>query len=245
MATLVTPGGEDAPARLPPKQREPDAHLVTVRQKCLARIRADREAKHRSRRTQTPHNRAQALLDDVLGRRKRVRDEDYGGDEFTKKLREAVPPDLDPYEPDFHLTPEDEAALMEELEREIRAWDKEIEAEEAIEALTAEAAGLAFEAEELRDAADGVTVPCPCCSDGRLGRRGADLAIACDKCDLALPDQRDGLSLDDVSTSLAATFRAHTQAGCPRSPAFRVDDRTGYPLLCATCDACGYFDLVC
>ena len=84
--------------------------------------------------TQTPHNRAQALLDDVLGRRKRVRDEDYGGDEFTKKLREAVPPELDPYEPDFHLTPEDEAALMEELEREIRAWDKEIEAEEAIEA---------------------------------------------------------------------------------------------------------------
>ena len=67
MATLVTPGGEDAPARLPPKKREPDAHLVTVRQKCLARIRANREAKHRSRRTQTPHNRAQALLDDVLG----------------------------------------------------------------------------------------------------------------------------------------------------------------------------------
>ena len=134
MATLVTPGGEDAPARLPPKKREPDAHLVTVRQKCLARIRADREAKHRAKRTQTPHNRAQALLDDVLGRRKRVRDEDYGGDEFTKKLREAVPPELDPYEPDFHLTPEDEAALMEELENEIRAWDKEIEAEEAIEA---------------------------------------------------------------------------------------------------------------
>ena len=134
MATLVTPGGEDAPARLPPKKREPDAHLVTVRQKCLARIRADREAKHRSRRTQTPQHRAQALLDDVLGRRKRVRDEDYGGDGFTKKLREAVPPHLDPYEPDFHLTPEDEAALMEELEREIRAWDKEIEAEEAIEA---------------------------------------------------------------------------------------------------------------
>ena len=112
MATLVTPGGEDAPARLPPKKREPDAHLVTVRQKCLARIRADREAKHRSRRTQTPHNRAQALLDDVLGRRKRVRDEDYGGDEFTKKLREAVPSHLDPYEPDFQLTPEDEAALI-------------------------------------------------------------------------------------------------------------------------------------
>jgi hypothetical protein len=113
------------------------------------------------------------------------------------------------------------------------------------QALTAEAAGLAFEAEELRDAFEGPTVPCPCCEGGRLGRRGADLAIACDKCDLALPDQRDGLSLDDVSASLAATFRAHTQAGCPRSPTFRVDDRTGYPLLCATCDACGYFDLVC
>ena len=113
------------------------------------------------------------------------------------------------------------------------------------QALTAEAAGLAFEAEELRDAFEGPTVPCPCCEQGRLGRRGADLAIACDKCDLALPDQRDGLSLDDVSASLAATFRAHTQAGCPRSPVFRVDDRTGYPLLCATCDACGYFDLVC
>ena len=29
MATLVTPGGEDAPARLPPKKREPDApHTV-------------------------------------------------------------------------------------------------------------------------------------------------------------------------------------------------------------------------
>ena len=113
------------------------------------------------------------------------------------------------------------------------------------QALTAEAAGLAFEAEELRDAFEGPSVSCPCCSDGRLARRGADLAIACDKCDLALPDQRDGLSLDDVSASLAATFRAHTQAGCPRSPVFRVDDRTGYPLLCATCDACGYFDLVC
>ena len=89
---------------------------------------------------------------------------------------------------------------------------------DSTQALTAEAAGLAFEAEELRDAFEGPTVPCPCCEGGRLGRRGADLAIACDKCDLALPDQRDGLSLDDVSASLAATFRAHTQAGCPRSP---------------------------
>ena len=114
---------------------------------------------------------------------------------------------------------------MEELENEIRACGiKKLEAEEAIEALTAEAAGLAFEAEELRDAFEGPTVPCPCCEQGRLGRRGADLAIACDKCDLALPDQRDGLSLDDVSASLAATVRAHTQAGCPRRR-FRVDDR--------------------
>ena len=177
-----------------------------------------------------------------------------------------MPPELDPYEPDFHLTPEDEAALMEELENGRSApgikrsrprrpskhepvWKSTSElgsrrwAETSTpssrrghgdnvasmawgarkistQALTAEAAGLAFEAEELRDAFEGPTVPCPCCEGGRLGRRGADLAIACDKCDLALPDQRDGLSLDDVSASLAATFRAHTQAGCPRSPAF-------------------------
>ena len=48
-------------------------------------------------------------------------------------MREAVPPELDPYEPDFQLTPEDEAALMEELAGD-SDWDKEIDVEEAIEA---------------------------------------------------------------------------------------------------------------
>ena len=28
-----------------------------------------------------------------------------------RETAETVPPELDPYEPDFHLTPEDEAAL--------------------------------------------------------------------------------------------------------------------------------------
>lgn len=250
MATLVTPGGaDDAPARLPPKQRDADAALVTIRQRCLARIKSDRDAKRQARRTSAtpdPRGRARALLDDVLKTlpKKRARDDD-GADAVAKRPRDAPParggPDLD----EWTMTPEDEAGLMRELEDELRAWDREVEDEEAILALTAEAAGLAFDADARRDAFEGPTVPCPCCATGRLGRRGADLAIACNACDLELPDQRDGLSLGDVSACLASTFWAHVRGGCPRSPVFRVDDRTGVPLLCATCDACGYFDLVC
>ena len=87
--------------------------------------------------------------------------------------------------------------------------------------------GLAFEGEE-RGTPSKVR-PCPVLVVKGGSAGAARICHRGDRRDLALPDQRDGLSLDDVSASLAATFRAHTQAGA-RAHRLPVDDGRA-PLL--------------
>ena len=111
----------------------------------------------------------------------------------------------------------------------------------AMEALAAEAAGLAFDEDEALGADD--TVLCPVCSRGYL-LQGRALEITCASCDLCLPDQLDGLGLGHLRDLLARTFEAHADRGCDKRPAFVVDRELGVALLRCDCAACGFRHVV-
>ena len=71
MATLVTPGGEDAPARLPPKKREPDAQALTA-------AKAEEQAKEK--RVEA------AQIRDLVKGQRCVVNQPYGGCLWHQKL---------------------------------------------------------------------------------------------------------------------------------------------------------------
>ena len=152
-----------------------------------------------------------------------------------------------------------------------------------MEALSVEAAGLAFEEDEALG--EDARVLCPVCGEGFLGRgdmheircvyrrgigrrafggkhyrsrspKGANALArrasrarhmcprAGDHCGLDLPDQLDGLSLDDVRARLAGVFDAHRATGCGAQPRFSVDQVGGVSMLSCRCAACGYYEIV-
>ena len=211
--------------------------------------------------------RARAILDDVLSTRSKRRrsacasddDDDDGGGGGGGGARGALGDRAsstsaagDPAlgeggdgAGDEALSAQEEAALVSELQEEIRAYEQEqadrFAHEVAMEALAAEAAGLAFDEDEALGEDD--TVLCPVCSGGYLGQ-SPTLEIYCAHCDLSLPDQLDGLGLGHLRDLLAATFEAHAARGCEARPAFAVDRQLGIAILRCTCRACAFQHVV-
>ncbi|KAK7238921.1 hypothetical protein SO694_00026141 [Aureococcus anophagefferens] len=239
-------------ARVAPKKRSSNS-LDGIRKQCLERIKRDREAAQAARRS-TParaaseascRERARTILDDVLSSRGKRRRSDSGDGEPAAD--EPGPPArlFDGGDDDDALSAEEEAALVRELLEEIQAYEAARADEHALdlamEALAAEAAGLAFDEDEALGADD--TVLCPVCSRGYL-LQGRALEIACASCDLCLPDQLDGLGLGHLRDLLGRTFEAHADRGCDKRPAFAVDRELGVALLRCDCAACGFRHVV-
>ena len=207
--------------------------------------------------------RARAILDDVLSSfptKRRRSDTSDGVSERsgateggvsptvprTSFFSEASPEAFPEEDADaLSLSADEELTLVRELEDEIRAYELE-QAETfahdlAMEALSVEAAGLAFDQDEALRAEESVL--CPVCSDGYL-IQDARHDITCAKCDLYLPDQLDGLDLGDLRARLADTFAGHAASGCERRPTFAVDRRTGISILTCACASCAYRQVV-
>ena len=248
----MTPSSSTS-ARVAPKKRSSNS-LDGIRKQCLERIKRDREAAQAARRSAPARaaseascrERARTILDDVLSSRGKRRRSDSGDGE--PDADEPGPParlfdggDDD----DDALSAEEEAALVRELLEEIKAYEAARADEHALdlamEALAAEAAGLAFDEDEALGADD--TVLCPVCSRGYL-LQGRALEITCASCDLCLPDQLDGLGLGHLRDLLARTFEAHADRGCDKRPAFAVDRELGVALLRCDCAACGFRHVV-
>lgn len=237
--------------RKPPKRR--GSSLGNVRAACLERIKRDRDARRSSGRPGLSpeaadggdrRGRARAILDDVLGSRTRPRG---GGQEVNAAMADASHPDarrslFEENDDDEGLSPEEEAALVAELEAELKAYELEraddVAHELAMEALSVEAAGLAFDADE--DGPD--VVLCPVCSSGYLREGRSDQSVACTdaRCGLTLPDQLDGVGLDHLRALLAETFASHA-AACGSRPTFAIDD---LDFLAATCPDCGFHRII-
>jgi len=254
---LHTPRMNDGSLRKAPKARRSSADRI--RSACLARIRSDRAARQSSGRCglgpvddgaapAARLGRARAILDDVMAAAKRPRDADDAAAAPAPKRSPACFFDAaadDDDEDCVSLTADEEAALVRELEEELRAYEDErcrdaISHELAMEALAVEAAGLAF------DADDRGGVLCPVCSAGDLVEGAFDQSIACRACGLRLEDRLDGVGLDDLRALLAETFAAHAAGGggrppCGSRPRFALD---AMRFLAATCADCGYHRII-
>ena len=254
----MTPSSSTS-ARVAPKKRSSNS-LDGIRRQCLERIKRDREAAQSARRSAPARaaseascrERARTILDDVLSSRGKRRRSDSGDGEPRGGARRDADEPGPPArlfdgggDDDDALSAEEEAALVRELLEEIKAYEAARADEHALdlamEALAAEAAGLAFDEDEALGADD--TVLCPVCSRGYL-LQGRALEITCASCDLCLPDQLDGLGLGHLRDLLARTFEAHADRGCDKRPAFVVDRELGVALLRCDCAACGFRHVV-
>ncbi|KAJ8610012.1 hypothetical protein CTAYLR_006634 [Chrysophaeum taylorii] len=243
--------------RLTPKEESRLVTVESIRRRCLDRIKRDRQASVWERRHAdraipvTIEKRARMLLDDVLAlsaKRGESADESWSTDSHNSSEDAAVDDgDL--------ISPDDEAALMVELEAELRAWEAEEYEREAAtyaedlerEARCVEEAGAEFD-DDQRYAADGEDslVLCPVCNGGwleRTVRYDYRASFDCRKCGIRIADHCDGLGLVHLRHLLARAFEEHRLSGCDARPTFMTDPRFGADLAillcrCANCNFC-------
>jgi len=224
-----------APPRRPVKWSGRNAPVDELRERCLARVRKNR--------------------DEVFSR---LRDLNRAGDvpEASSSLRDVA---RDVVRAEASMMPVDWSSCAEEKEAQVASfeaceWDEEemlrLEEElywelqrEAVRRAEEEAAWLLdLQNEEDCELYEQYLlggVPCPLCGTGRLERREGELCCStCMEMRTQLLDE--GLSLEDISEQLGLAEDRHRQAGCCSRALFQMTDRSGFSLLCLQCEHCGW-----
>jgi len=240
------------------RQAKPGLTKDAIRRKCLARMKRERAAKVWSKRlsgTSPPTKRVseemssnvrQVLEDVVQGELQMATD--FGGAEGFFPCPESSSSESSSSSflstEWMPMTPEEEAALVEEIGAELRAWEEERALSNYTDELEAEEQFLAS-AGEAYDAEDADEVLCPICQRGYLGyvTTRQDCAIECKACGIRLNDKHagDALDLDDLRMLLAKTLDDHANTPCDNKPSFFIDPRFDTALLHCRCLNCDFY----
>lgn len=225
------------PARLPLKQRGRAVAAESLRARCLARVRQDREALL-SRLRELSDVRGscadglRGVAHEIVSAASIQVDSPLGscGNESSMPpaWQGAVDDPWDDADVETLLALEQE--IIQELERDTQ-HDAEVEAEYLLELQNAEDCAL-FEQHNLGG------VPCPLCHTGRLERCEGELRCSsCTEMRSALMDEH--MPLEDISELLWLAEAEHCRSGCDANAHFQVLHNFGMPVLYLCCCECG------
>mmetsp|Transcript_7788 Transcript_7788/g.20230 ORF Transcript_7788/g.20230 Transcript_7788/m.20230 type:complete len:266 (+) Transcript_7788:32-829(+) len=243
----------------------PHVSIDSIRRECLERLKRDPRACLEGPQVAlswqskvTLAKRARDVLDDVLAESnaKRMRRTGVDADDAPAmdEVRHRPAQEADEDSAGF-ISPDDEAALIEELEAELSMLKAEVLETEAasyardleLEAQCIEQLGQEYDEESNTQTATGQAslVLCPVCRVGWLGhRRRHDFRsfFECSKCATRIADAEDGLGLMHFRTMLAQALEEHRLSGCDATPAFVTGPYFDgdFAILMCRCASCSF-----